>query len=157
MIYLFGFNHFFSKIAPSLEGVSFKITPITAGEARALLQQGFVSAVGYKPIARMLSEELGIEVPSKRAQISPVEGDVVVSFQVLPTGGIKLYKVELEDAPATEEQLRRISELLKEGALSLFQGAEILGKHFKELYYSLREGGLTYKEAKKLLEAVSAS
>jgi hypothetical protein len=147
-VYLCSFKHFTSKIAPSLEGVSFKITPITVGEAKALLAEGFVSAVGHKPTARMLSEVLGMDVPAKRAQISPVEGDVAVSFQIthLPTGGeIRFFKVELEAAPATREQLRRISELLEGGQLSIFQGAEILGKHFREFYYSLKDGSLTYK------------
>ena len=82
MIYVCSFKYFLSKIAPSLEGVRFEISPITVGDVKALLAEGFVSAVGHKPTAKLLSDVLGIDVPSKRAQISPVEGDVIVSFQI---------------------------------------------------------------------------
>ncbi len=154
-VYLCSFKHF-TKIAPSLEGVSLNISPITVGDAKALLAEGFVSAVGHKPTARMLSEILGIDVPVKRAQISPVEGDVVVSFQIphLPTGGeIRFLKVELEAALATQEQLRRIRAL----RVSFSLMAKVLGKSPLECFRSLRDGSLTYKEAEKILEAVSAS
>jgi hypothetical protein len=144
----------FSLIPP--EGVSFKLTPITLEEAKSLLAGGFVSAVSRRT-AKVLSGLLGIEVPSGRAQIVPVEGDVIVLFQMV-RGGVKaILKVEVESAPATEEQLRKISELLESGQLSIFQGAEIIGKHFREFFYSLKCKSLTYSEAKKILEAVSAS
>ncbi len=158
-VYLCSFKHFTSKIAPSLEGVSLNISPITVGDAKALLAEGFVSAVGYKPTARVLSEVLGIDVPAKRAQISPVEGDVVVSFQIThPTGGeIRFFKVELEAALATQEQHRRIRELIKGKRLSFSLMAEVLGKTSVECFRALRDRSLTYKEAERLLEAVSAS
>ncbi|MFZ8787331.1 STIV orfB116 family protein [Thermocrinis sp.] len=159
-VYLCSFKHFTSKIAPFLEGLSLNISPITVGDAQALLAEGFVSVVGFKPIARMLSEVLGIDVPAKRAQISPVEGDVVVSFQIthLPTGSeIRFFKVELEAALATQEQHRRIRELIKGKRLSFSLMAEVLGKTSVECFRVLRDGSLTYKEAERLLEVVSAS
>jgi hypothetical protein len=84
MIYLC--NSFtLSMISPSLltEGVSIKASPISLGEVKALLQQGFVSAVGHESTAKVLSSLLGTEVPFNRAQISIKEGDVIVSFQFL--------------------------------------------------------------------------
>jgi hypothetical protein len=144
----------FSLIPP--EGVSFKLTPITLEETKSLLAGDFVSAVSRRT-AKVLSGLLGMEVPSGRARIVPVEGDVIVLFQIV-RGGVKaILKVEVEAAPATEEQLRKISELLESGQLSIFQGAEIIGKHFREFFYSLKDKSLTYSEAKKILEAVSAS
>jgi hypothetical protein len=158
-VYLCSFKHFTSKIAPSLEGVRLEISPITVGDAKVLLAEDFVSAVGHKPTAKRLSEILGIDVPVKRAQISPVEGDVIVSFQIthLSTGGeVRFFKVDLEAALATQEQLRRIRELKGKG-LSFSLMAEVLGKTSVECFRALRDGSLTYKEAKRLLEAVSAS
>jgi hypothetical protein len=72
-------------IAPSLlnEGVVIKASPITLEEAKALLQQGFVSAVGHESTARVLGHLLGVEVPFNRVQISIKEGDVIISFQFL--------------------------------------------------------------------------
>jgi hypothetical protein len=84
MIYLC--NSFtLSMISPSLleGGVKINASPISLGEVKALLQQGFVSAVGHESTAKVLSSLLRIDVPFNRAQISIKEGDVIVSFQFL--------------------------------------------------------------------------
>jgi len=84
MIYLT--NSFtLSMISPSLlaEGAIIKASPISLGEVKALLKEGFVSAVGHESTAKVLSVLLGTEVPFNRAQISIKEGDVIVSFQFL--------------------------------------------------------------------------
>jgi len=92
MIYLC--NSFtLSMISPSLltEGAVIKVSPISLGEVKALLKEGFVSAVGHESTARVLSKLLRTEVPFNRAQISIKEGDVIVSFQFmvrLPEGKI---------------------------------------------------------------------
>jgi hypothetical protein len=74
-----------SMISPSLieEGATIKASPITLEEAKSLLQQGFVSAVGHESTARVLSSLLGTDVPFNRAQIAITGGDVIVSFQCL--------------------------------------------------------------------------
>lgn len=82
-----------SMIVPDLleAGVIIKASPITLEEARALLQQGFVSAVGHESTAKVLSSLLGMEVPFNRVQIAITGGDVIVSFQFmvrLPEGHI---------------------------------------------------------------------
>jgi hypothetical protein len=84
MIYLC--NSFtLSMIAPSLldGGVLIKASPISLGEVKALLKEGFVSAVGHESTARLLGRLLGVEVPFNRVQISVEEGDVIISFQFL--------------------------------------------------------------------------
>ncbi|MFZ8861914.1 MAG: STIV orfB116 family protein [Thermocrinis sp.] len=84
MIYLC--NSFtLSMISPSLleGGAIIKASPISLGEVKALLKEGFVSAVGHESTARVLSSLLGTDVPFNRAQISIKEGDVIVSFQFL--------------------------------------------------------------------------
>jgi hypothetical protein len=84
MIYLC--NSFtLSMISPSLleGGAIIKASPISLGEVKALLKEGFVSAVGHESTAKVLSSLLGTEVPFNRAQISIKEGDVIVSFQFL--------------------------------------------------------------------------
>ena len=104
-----------SMIMPDLldSGVIIKASPISLEEAKALLQQGFVSAVGHESTARVLSKLLGTDVPFNRVQIAITGGDVIVSFQFLvrlpegkvlgddevmalyQEGKIKLFKVEL--------------------------------------------------------------
>jgi len=84
MIYLC--NSFtLSMLSPSLleGGVLVKASPISLGEVKALLQEGFVSAVGHESTARVLSSLLGTDVPFNRVQISVEEGDVIISFQFL--------------------------------------------------------------------------
>jgi len=74
-----------SMITPSLleQGAIIKASPITLEEAKTLLKEGFVSAVGHESTAKVLSSLLGTEVPFNRAQIAIKEGDVIVSFQFL--------------------------------------------------------------------------
>jgi Domain of unknown function (DUF1874). len=102
-------------IMPDLleSGVVIKASPITLEEAKALLQQGFVSAVGHESTAKVLSKLLGTDVPFNRVQIAIKEGDVIISFQFLVRlpeghilkedevlalyneGKIKFFKVEI--------------------------------------------------------------
>jgi len=84
MIYLC--NSFtLSMIDPSLleGGAIIKASPISLGGVKALLKEGFVSAVGHESTAKVLSVLLGTDVPSNRVQIAITEGDVIVSFQFL--------------------------------------------------------------------------
>jgi len=74
-----------SMIMPDLleAGVVIKASPITLEEAKSLLQQGFVSAVGHEATAKVLSVLLGTDVPFNRVQIAITGGDVIISFQFL--------------------------------------------------------------------------
>jgi hypothetical protein len=74
-----------SMIIPDLldAGVVIKASPISLGEVRALLKEGFVSAVGHESTAKVLSILLGTDVPFNRVQISVGKGDVIISFQFL--------------------------------------------------------------------------
>jgi hypothetical protein len=68
MIYLC--NSFtLSMISPSLleGGAIIKASPISLGELKALLKEGFVSAVGHESTAKVLSKLLGTDVPFNRA------------------------------------------------------------------------------------------
>jgi hypothetical protein len=102
-------------ITPDLlsSGVVIKANPITLEEVKALIAEGFVSAVGHESTARVLSKLLGTDVPFNRVQIAIKEGDVIVSFQFLVRlpeghilkegevftlyneGRIKFFKIEL--------------------------------------------------------------
>jgi hypothetical protein len=64
-------------------GVVIKASPISLGEVKALIKEGFISAVGHESTAKVLSSLLGTTVPFNRAQISIKEGDVIISFQFL--------------------------------------------------------------------------
>jgi hypothetical protein len=74
-----------SMIAPSLleGGAIIKASPISLGEVKALLKEGFISAVGHESTAKVLSSLLGTHVPFNRAQIAITGGDIIISFQFL--------------------------------------------------------------------------
>jgi hypothetical protein len=59
-------------------------------EVKAILNNGFVSAVGHPGTASALSRILGIEVPANRVSIQLQPGDTLVVFQLalgrLPIG-----------------------------------------------------------------------
>jgi hypothetical protein len=70
-------------ISPSLleGGAIIKASPISLGEVKALLKEGFVSAVGHESTARVLSSLLGTDVPFNRAQISiKITGQVIAAL-----------------------------------------------------------------------------
>jgi sensor c-di-GMP phosphodiesterase-like protein len=80
-------------ITPDLldSGVVIKASPISLEEVKALIKEGFVSAVGHESTAKVLSSLLGIDVPFNRVQIAIKEGDIIVSFQFmirLPEGKV---------------------------------------------------------------------
>ena len=68
--------------------------PSTEDEARALLGQGFVSAVGHAETAGILEEMLGLPVPANRINVTLQKGDVAVVAQYigprLPEGATTL-------------------------------------------------------------------
>jgi len=62
---------------------------ISLEEARTLLQGGFLSAVGHKATAELLTSVLGVPVPENRIAVSLREGDMAIAFLLskrLPEG-----------------------------------------------------------------------
>ena len=57
--------------------------PIEVSEARRLLAEGFVSAVGHAATAQFLSRLFGIDVPENRVQIHMQTGDRAVVIRIL--------------------------------------------------------------------------
>ncbi len=65
------------------QGATVRISPITVGEVRALLAEGFESAVGHESTAQILTTLLGVEVPARRVAIKLGAGDTLIVFQLL--------------------------------------------------------------------------
>jgi len=77
-----------------------KLRKISIEEARELLRNGFISAVGHEATAKVLSQLLGIEVPANRVTIWLKKGDKAIHFflkQRLPEGKV-----------LSEEELRKL-------------------------------------------------
>ena len=75
-----------------------KLRRISVEEAKEVLADGFVSAVGHEATAKVLSQLLGIQVPMERRTIFLKPGDRAVHFFLksrLPEGVV-----------LTEEQLK---------------------------------------------------
>jgi len=71
--------------------VRVKLKKISVEEAKEILANGFVSAVGHEATARLLSQLLGIQVPMERRTIFLKPGDRAVHFFLktrLPEGAI---------------------------------------------------------------------
>ena len=79
MLYIL--NAFSISMLPP-EGAVVKVSPISLGEAKALLNEGFESAVGHESTAQLLSTLLGMEVPPRRVAIAMSPGDRAVIFQL---------------------------------------------------------------------------
>ena len=78
------------------------IEEISAEEARRLLENGFISAVGHEPTARFLSRILGLEVKPSRETIYLYEGDMVIAMQFRE----RIQKMELRE-DEIEEYFRK--------------------------------------------------
>jgi len=68
--------------------------PATEDEVRALLGQGFISAIGHADTANVLEEMLGLPVPANRINVTLQKGDVAIVAQYigprLPEGATTL-------------------------------------------------------------------
>jgi hypothetical protein len=75
--------------------------PISIDEARMLLAEGFISAIGHEATANFISQILGINVPVNRIAISMRPGDKALVFQLLqrlPEGRVLSFE-ELQAVP----------------------------------------------------------
>lgn len=61
----------------------FNYSPITCDQARRMVRaSAFGSAIGHSATAKVLSEQLGIEVPLNRIQITMEPGDRAIIFRL---------------------------------------------------------------------------
>jgi len=71
-------------------------------DVKNILNQGFTSAVGHEATSKIISTQLGIQVPTNRVSIKLSAGDVLIVYQLLtrlPEGKI-LSEDEMRQMPA---------------------------------------------------------
>lgn len=84
--------------------------PLALEEARALVADGFVSAIGHEGAARFLTRLLGVEVPVNRVAVALRVGDSAVVLRLterLPEG-VVLSDAELAVWPCELGLLTRL-------------------------------------------------
>jgi len=91
------------------QGLTVKVRPISLEEAKAILQNGFESAVGHQTTADVLSSLLGLPVEARRVAITMREGDSLVVFQL----GVRLQEGQI----LSEEE---VLSLYREGKASFY-------------------------------------
>lgn len=64
------------------QGRTVKVRPISLEEAKSLLREGYISAVGHESTARVMSALLGVDIPPNRVSITLQPGDRVLVFQL---------------------------------------------------------------------------
>jgi len=76
-------NAFSLSMIPLTEKpVTVKFRKISLEEARAMLSNGFISAVGHPATAAALSKILGVNVPTNRVAITLEPGATLIVFQL---------------------------------------------------------------------------
>jgi hypothetical protein len=61
----------------------FSFRPVTPEEARQVLADGFVSAIGHEATAQALTKLLGVAIPTSRTAIRMEPGDRAIVFRLL--------------------------------------------------------------------------
>ncbi len=79
---------------------AYRYEPLALEEARRLVADGFISAIGHESTARMLSELLGVAVESRRVDYQQQVGERAIVF--------KLKRRPPEGAILTAEEIRAI-------------------------------------------------
>jgi len=64
------------------QGRTVKVRPISLEEAKSLLREGYISAVGHESTARVMSALLGVDIPPNRVSITLGPGDRALVFQL---------------------------------------------------------------------------
>jgi uncharacterized protein DUF1874 len=70
---------------------AYRYEPLSLDDARRLVAEGFVSAIGHESTARMLSELLGVAVEARRVDYQQQIGERAIVFKLkrrLPEGAI---------------------------------------------------------------------
>ena len=89
----------------------YRFSKISTEEAKALLGGGYISAVGHKATAEILSSVLGVEIPENRIAISLEKGDIAIVIKLgvrLPEGKI-LSAEELRELKFELGKLERLA------------------------------------------------
>lgn len=84
--------------------------PATLSEVKALMRNGYVSAVGHEATAMFLSKLTGSLIPVNRVPITMRSGDVAIVFRVmtrLPEGRV-LSEEEMQAIPYSLGILRKL-------------------------------------------------
>lgn len=79
-----------------------RVKRVSIEEAKALLKEGFVSAVGHEATAALMTELLGVTIPVNRVAVRMRHGDRGLHFVLLarlPEGAVITSKDELEKLP----------------------------------------------------------
>jgi len=78
------------------------VVEASAEDVKNILNQGFTSAVGHEATSKIISTQLGIQVPTNRVSIKLSAGDMLIVYQLLtrlPEGKI-LSEDEMRQMPA---------------------------------------------------------
>jgi len=75
-------NAFSLSMLPMTEEVTVKFKKVGVEEVKALLSNGFISAIGHPATAGALSKILGVNVPTNRVAITLQPGDTLIVFQL---------------------------------------------------------------------------
>jgi hypothetical protein len=63
--------------------VTLRVRKISIEEAKRILQEGFINAIGHDATAVILSKVLGMQISMNRISITLSPGDRVVAFQIM--------------------------------------------------------------------------
>ena len=91
------------------ESATVTVEEVSVEEARRILKNGFISAVGHESTAKFLSRILGLEVKPSRETIYLNEGDVAIAIQFRE----RIQKLELQEDEIEEYFRKGKARLLK--------------------------------------------
>ena len=76
-------NAFSLQMLDLTVGHRVKITPLTIGEVKKLLADGFTSAVGHADTAVVISNMIGLDVPMNRISVNLSKGMTLIVAQII--------------------------------------------------------------------------
>jgi len=78
------------------------VVEASAEDVKNILNQGFVSAIGHEATAKIITTQLGVNVPVNRVSISLKRGDTLLVYQLLKRleEGKVLTEQEMMQVPA---------------------------------------------------------
>ena len=79
-----------------------KVVEASVEDVKNILNQGFVSAIGHEATAKIITTQLGVNVPVNRVSISLKRGDTLLVYQLLKRleEGKVLTEQEMMEVPA---------------------------------------------------------
>jgi len=78
-----------------------RIKNLELEKVKEILSRGFISAVGHKATADVITQMVGIDIPTNRVEIKLTTSDKLVVFQILTRlpEGVILSKEEVDKIP----------------------------------------------------------